>query len=105
MTNSERAEKIVTQFNSDGVCLSNTEEIHLQGLITSQLDEAVTEAIKESNKSQCDHGFSEGFASAKKKAAGIADLHSSQSFGYSKEIREAMKDLAERIRAMESGEK
>lgn len=44
--------------------------------------------------------YQKGFASAREKAAGIADLHSSQSFGYSREIRGASKELAERIRAM-----
>ena len=41
----ERAEKLVTRFNSEGACLSNTDETYLQELITAQIKEAEREAV------------------------------------------------------------
>lgn len=46
MTPLERAEKIVTKFNSEGACLSNSDETYLQELIAAQIEEAEREAFK-----------------------------------------------------------
>lgn len=118
MDNAKRAEKIV-----DTVYNQNWSRASHVTYVLAQLDEAVREASICTGHSQelIDQGFASaqkecekmhitltqnhywrGFNEAVEKAAGIADLHSSQSFGYSKEIREASKDLAERIRNMTS---
>ena len=44
MTSIERAEKVVTEFNGDGACLSNTDETVLEQLIAAELDAVEKEA-------------------------------------------------------------
>lgn len=80
MDTKTRAEKIVTKFNSEGACLSNTDETYLQELITTQLDEAVREAEAlayvqgqiDGTKREEIKWVDRGFTAAKEKAAGIA---------------------------------
>lgn len=52
MTSEEIAEKIVTEFNSGGACLSNTEETALEGLIAAAVGNAYYDGKVEGLKIQ-----------------------------------------------------
>lgn len=104
MTNRERAEKIVTKFNSEGTALSNTDETYLQELILKNLDEAVREAIKHHHFTEkcCDacfdSGKEKGFADAQEECARIAERHPClERCSHGHRIPE---EIAERIRGL-----
>lgn len=114
MTNQERAEKIaneiVLESRQDRFSKATVWEIHLIVFITSQLDEAVREALEENCKcvmqgdddidgSQCRRHnadfFEKGFASAREKFGDLVEKYWGAIEGKS--------ELLERIRAMEAG--
>lgn len=59
MTNTKRAEKLVTEFNKDGACLSNTDETVLERLIVAELDAVEKEARADTilKMSQREHAY------------------------------------------------
>lgn len=101
LSNAERAEKIVTKFNSEGACLSNTDETYLQELIVKGLDEAVREAHN-SSSGKCDlchDTWKLAFASTREKSAGIAEeICPDENYGDN-----CHESIPRRIRAMEAG--
>lgn len=105
MTNHERAEKIAdTIIASMGKAISCSDEDRdwLIEQITSQLDEAVREAVDRTIESRKGLWIAEGFASAREKA--IAEIVKYRSEGRYETGHGFMTDLdalAERIRAVE----
>lgn len=86
MTVHKRAEKLVTQFNREGACLSNTDETFLQELVAKALDQACAEAVEEIGRrlrGQCYTKAAEG------------DLKAAYAKGYS-DAREAAANVAEK---------
>lgn len=110
MDTKERAEKIEQAFKYGNPILK---EMTMLAFITSQLDEAVREAVNAATKAHADHVrwrcklcIQDGFTTARDKAAEIAkkyfpqskwDLHDVREI----EVKRVCEEVAERIRAME----
>lgn len=95
MDNKTRAEKIVSRLVTER-CSGDGDYTRLTDLITSQIDEAVREAVDEEYKTNQEHiccrcgqrkCYAEGFAAAREKAAGIAEADKMHGFHIAQQIR------------------